>query len=175
MAIGVLLEFSCRALAQENVDKGKVDMIQFLEAKDKAELEGLVVELIADALGVSMYDVLNNSAKGMAILKKIELKNNDELAISTLQSLSVVAEAFAADDQNKGKYPQGIEDLTKGKEPYASEQTCGQTVSGFTYDCIFSPEGYRFVAAPVTAGETGTGVFAITTGGVPEGFVIQEH
>jgi hypothetical protein len=160
--------FSKIVLAQEIVDPQKFNMEEFLKNMDREELEGLTLGLIADSLNVSTGEVLNNPEKGMVVVRRMESRANDELAKSTLQALSVAAEAFTTAPENQGKYPQKIEDLTEDKEPYLNQKYCGEMLFGFKYDCEFSAEGYKLVATPVTVGETGTAIFEITTGGVFE-------
>jgi len=162
----VSLGFSEIVLAQESADSQKFNMEEFLKNMDREELEGLTLELIADSLKVSTDEVLNNPEQGKAFMKKMEIKANDELAKSTLQTLSVAAETFTTDPENQGRYPQKIEDLTEDKESYLKQKYCGDTLFGFKYDCEFSSEGYKFVATSAIVGETGTAIFEITTGGV---------
>ncbi len=162
----VLISFSQITSAQENAVVKKPSMEEFLGELEKENLEWLVVELMANLLDTTTDDILDNPEKGIAIVNAVEIKGNDALAVSTLQTLSVAAETFTTAPENKGKYPKKIEDLTEDKEPYLLKRYCGETIYGFKYDCDFSAEEYRFVATPEVVGETGSGVFVITTGGV---------
>jgi len=161
--IVVLFGFVQRASAQENAGSEEIDIMEFVENLDRDSLEELTLELLADSLGASVYEMLDDSKDAMAIVKRVRMSGNDDLAKSTLRTLSVAAETFATVD---GKYPQKTEDLTEDDEPYLSQGYCGETIAGYKYDCDFSSEGYRFVATPVMIGDAGTKTFIITTGGV---------
>ena len=161
---GRVLGFS----AQENDDPKKIDMIQFVEKMEKVDLEELVLLLVSDSLNTSVYEMLESPEDGMTVIVRMKIKSADDLAKSTLRTISVAAETFTTAPENEGKYPLKIEDLTEDKEPYLSQAYCEETMYGFKYGCDFSAEGYRFVATPEVTGETGSGVFVITTGGVFE-------
>ena len=97
-------------------------------------------------------------------LLRAKISANDALAKSTLRSLSTASETFAT--ANTGNYPGTISSLTGATPPYINTPYCGTTVSGFDYTCTFGAGSYTFVAAPVTAGTSGTTTFTISTGGV---------
>ena len=65
-------------------------------------------------------------------------------AKSILRSLSNAAELFA--QVNSGRYPQSMEELTEGNPPYITHDYCGRILSGFRFECQFSPRGYEFTA-----------------------------
>ncbi len=97
-------------------------------------------------------------------LLRAKISANDALAKGTLRSLSTASETFAT--SNSGNYPTAIASLTGATPPYITTNYCGATLSGFAYTCTFGSGGYTFVAAPVTAGTSGTTTFTMTTGGV---------
>ena len=97
-------------------------------------------------------------------LLRAKISANDALAKGKLRSLSTASETYAT--TNSGNYPANMAALTGATPPYISENPCDQTMSGFTYTCTQSAAGYTFVAAPVTAGTSGTTTYTITTGGV---------
>jgi hypothetical protein len=111
---------------------------------------------------------------GCALLSAIAIPNllrakvsaNDALAKATLRSLSTASESFAT--SNAGKYPKSSLDLLYATPPYLSEEYCNQTISGFTFECFFSENGYQFIAKPVTEGSSGSQSYTIITGGILE-------
>jgi len=131
-------------------------------------------EEIEKEMGMMKAEILSDTEL-MRFLTLREIESNDELAKSTIFSLSVAAETFATG--NNGNYPEFIEDLTEDEEPYLSKRYCGEEISGYKYVCEFSKESYKFVAIPIEVGVTGTETFTITTGGVraPDFHVIGEE
>lgn len=97
-------------------------------------------------------------------LLRAKISANDALAKGTLRTLSTASETFAT--TNNGNYPALITDLTGATPPYINTNPCGATTSGYTYTCTLGVGGYTFVAAPVTAGTTGTTTYTMTTGGI---------
>ncbi|MBF0330698.1 MAG: prepilin-type N-terminal cleavage/methylation domain-containing protein [Candidatus Omnitrophica bacterium] len=97
-------------------------------------------------------------------LLRAKISANDALAKGQLRALSTASETFAT--TSNGNYPTAITDLTGATPPFISKNPCGATLSGFTYTCTFAAGGYSIVAAPVTAGTSGTTTFTIATGGV---------
>lgn len=97
-------------------------------------------------------------------LLRAKISANDALAKSTLRSLSTASETFAT--ANSGNYPTAITELTTATPPYINKTYCGETISGFGFDCTFGVAGYTYVAAPITPGTSGTESYTITTGGV---------
>ncbi len=88
----------------------------------------------------------------------------DQYVIKNLRELSAASEMYAT---NNGKYPSSWKDLAYAKPPYIDQIFCGQRISGYAYECQFSPEKYIFTAIPVEAGgEIGTTTYTITVGGV---------
>ena len=156
----VLFGFIQGVSAQENVDLKKIDMIEFVEKMERTNLEELVLQLVADSLNISVYEMLENPEQGVAVVQRMKMKDTDDLAKSTLWTLSVAAETFAVSIGKQGKFPLSIEDLTEDIPPFLSKGYCGETIEGFKYDCDFSSDEYRFVATPE--------VFVVTTGGLWE-------
>jgi len=99
-------------------------------------------------------------------LLRARISANDALAKSTLRSLSTASETFAT--ANSGSYPTEITDLTGATPPYINKAYCGDTISGFDYNCNFETSGasYSFEAVPANVGTSGTTTFTISTGGV---------
>ncbi len=97
-------------------------------------------------------------------LLRAKISANDALAKGTLRTLSTASETFAT--TNNGNYPALITDLTGATPPYINTNPCGTTASGYTYTCTLGVGGYTYVAAPVTAGTTGTTTYTMTTGGI---------
>ena len=97
-------------------------------------------------------------------LLRAKISANDALAKGTLRSLSTASETFAT--SNSGNYPGAATSLTGATPPYLNANSCGATVSGYTYSCTFSTGEYTIVATPVTVGASGTTTWTITTGGV---------
>jgi len=94
-----------------------------------------------------------------------EAQVNDDRAIKTLKYIATAAESFAMDNDNK--YPLASYDLTSSvSPPYINRNFCGETVSGYIYECSLASKGYTIKAVPVIPGETGTITRTITTGGV---------
>ena len=97
-------------------------------------------------------------------LLRAKVSANDALAKGTLRTLSTATETYAT--ANSGNYPLQSTSLTGATPAYVNKDYCGQTIAGFAYTCTFNASYYTFVAAPVTAGTTGTTTFTMTTGGV---------
>jgi len=99
-------------------------------------------------------------------LLRAKITANDANARATIRTLSTASETFAT--ANNGSYPAAMTALTAPAtgQPYVNHNYCGETLSGFTYTCTNAATGYTYVAAPVTAGTTGTTTYTITTGGI---------
>lgn len=97
-------------------------------------------------------------------LLRAKISANDALAKGTLRTLSTASETYAT--TNRGYYPTSIYDLTNARPPFLNASYCDQTISGYTYLCQFSSDGYEFTATPVTVGTSGSTTYAIKTGGV---------
>lgn len=98
-------------------------------------------------------------------LLRAKISANDALAKSTLRSLSTASETYAT--ANTGNYPTNISSLTGATPPYLNTAYCGQTLSGYVYDCSgMGAGGYTITATPVTVGTSGTTTWTVTTGGV---------
>jgi len=97
-------------------------------------------------------------------LLRAKISANDALAKGTIRSISTACEMFAT--SNSGNYPTDISSLTGAGPAYLNAQYCGQTISGFVYNCTFGVAAYTVSATPVTIGTSGTTTWTITTGGV---------
>ena len=97
-------------------------------------------------------------------LLRAKISSNDAVAKATLKSLSTSSETYSS--VNSGNYPGDVTSLTGATPPYLNANSCGATVSGYTYSCTFSTGEYTIVATPVTVGASGTTTWTITTGGV---------
>ena len=82
---------------------------------------------------------------------------------ATLRTVSIAAEMYAADHK---VYPSRITDLTKGSQAYLSAEYCHETVWGYQYDCIFSPDGYEITATPFNGAAISRPVLTMKTGGI---------
>jgi len=94
--------------------------------------------------------------------------SNEAAAKATIRSLSTAAEAYAT--ANKGQYPVAVSSLAEfitSASDYCEDLVgTTSTVQGYNYACTMTATGYTFVAAPVTAGTTGSITYTATTGGV---------
>ena len=97
-------------------------------------------------------------------LLRAKISSNDAIAKATLRSLSTSAETFAS--VNAGNYPGDVTSLTGATPPYLNANSCGLTVSGYNYSCVFSSGEYTFTATPVTVGASGTTTWTIVIGGI---------
>ena len=97
-------------------------------------------------------------------LMRAKISANDAMAKGTLRTLSTAAETFAT--TNSGNYPTDVTSLTGATPAYINKDYCGQTISGYTYNCTFAAGSYSFVAVPATVGQSGTTTYTITTGGI---------
>ena len=82
---------------------------------------------------------------------------------ATLRTISMAAQAYASDNN---AYPSRITDLTKGPQVYLSDEYCHETVWGYTYNCVFSPDGYEITATPVDGVTLRHPILTMKTGGV---------
>lgn len=88
---------------------------------------------------------------------------NDRVAQEVLDKMAHATRRFAR--KNNGVYPQHMNQLTDVFPPYIKDNYCNRIFSGFHYNCHMSADGFKFIATPLTVGQTGSKVFAITTGG----------
>ena len=136
----------------------KIEMNPLGRGSITGELEPYDLDLMRDSLGL---DGMHDAGAAVYFLKADEIEANDELAMSTLLTIAVAAETFTT--ENGGKYPESIEDLTEGDDPFLDQKYCGETTAGFIYECNFSPEHYTLLAKPVVRRRTGTATFIVTT------------
>ena len=97
-------------------------------------------------------------------LLRAKLNANDAVAKATLKSLSTSSETYSS--VNSGNYPGDVTSLTGATPPYLNANSCGLTVSGYSYSCVFLSGEYTFTATPVTVGASGTTTWTIVIGGI---------
>lgn len=79
-----------------------------------------------------------------------------------LLSIAQAAEHFASD---KGSYPVSVSQLYFADPPYLQELSCDTTSNGYSYTCVFAPDGYSLTGAPADKTErTVLPTFIVTTG-----------
>ncbi len=108
----------------------------------------------------------------LALLASIAIPNllrskvaaNDALAKSVLKAISSAAEIYST--SNAGNYPEDQDSLTNPIPAYLTQHYCGQSISGFDYECNFGASNYSIVATPTKLGSSGTTTYTVTTGGV---------
>ena len=102
-------------------------------------------------------------------LLRARMAANDSLAKSTLRTLSTAAETYST--AHNGSYPTTIDNLTGATPAYVNRPYCGQTISGFIYNCTWDATNqatYTFTATPVN-NKMGSTTFTIVTGGILSG------
>lgn len=88
---------------------------------------------------------------------------NDQIAQDVLDKMARATKRFAR--QHNGVYPQHMNQLTDVFPPYIKDDYCNKIYAGYHFNCHMSSDGFKFVATPLTVGQSGSKVFAITTGG----------
>jgi len=98
-------------------------------------------------------------------LRHFRMIANNRLAKATLQRISAEAEKYKAAN---GYFPANESALTEATPPYLDTAYCTNSpISGYIYNCSgMSTSGYTITATPVKAGNTGSTVETITTGGI---------
>jgi len=96
--------------------------------------------------------------------KITRLVKNDALAGGTLKYLAAKMKSYI--EFNSGQYPTSILDLLSKKPPHLKRPYCGETIAGYSYNCTFKIDGYKFIATPLTIGTTGSTTYTMTTGGL---------
>lgn len=99
-----------------------------------------------------------------AIIYNIE--RNQSLAQVNLKFFYTALENYAKD--NKGAYPENINQLTKGNPVYLERDYLAvSSVRGYEYDCRrLDSTGYNCSAAPVNCNLTGKKIYTMSTGGL---------
>ncbi|MBU0548487.1 MAG: hypothetical protein KJ710_02865 [Candidatus Omnitrophica bacterium] len=104
----------------------------------------------------------------MAVQKFIiyNIERNQSFAQVNLKLFYTALENYAKD--NKGAYPENINQLTKGNPVYLDRDYLGvSSVRGYEYDCQrFDSTGYNCTAEPVNCNLTGKKTYTMTTGGL---------
>ncbi|MCA9403770.1 MAG: hypothetical protein KC897_08310 [Candidatus Omnitrophica bacterium] len=137
-----------------------------LTENDKTELDQLRREVID--LRVEKEVLLKKLDEIQTLMSLPDPANpgpafNDRVAQEVLDKMARATRRFAR--RNNGIYPEHMNQLTDVFPPYIKDNYCNKIYSGFHYNCHMSEDGFKFVATPLTVGQTGSKVFAITTGG----------
>jgi len=113
-------------------------------------------------LGLSV--LLLRTAINKFIIYNIE--RNQSLAMVNLKLFYTALENFAKD--NKGVYPENIDQLTKGSPVYLEKDYLAvSSVRGYEYDCQrLGLTGYNCSAAPINCNLTGNKIYTMSTGGL---------
>jgi type II secretory pathway pseudopilin PulG len=94
------------------------------------------------------------------------IERNQSLALVNLKLFYTALENYAKD--NKGVYPDNINQLTKGKPAYLEKDYLAvDSLRGYEYECQrLEPTGYNCSAAPISCNLTGNKVYTMSTGGL---------
>ncbi len=94
------------------------------------------------------------------------IERNQSLALVNLKLFYTALENYAKD--NKGVYPDDINQLTKGSPVYLEKDYLSvSSVRGYEYDCQrLNATGYNCSATPVNCNLTGNKVYSMSTGGL---------
>ncbi len=94
------------------------------------------------------------------------IERNQSLALVNLKLFYTALENYAKD--NKGVYPENINQLTKGNPVYLERDYLAvSSIRGYEYDCQrLGPTGYNCSAAPINCNLTGNKVYTMSTGGL---------
>lgn len=94
------------------------------------------------------------------------IERNQSLALVNLKLFYTALENYAKD--NKGVYPENINQLTKGNPVYLERDYLAvSAIRGYEYDCQrLGPTGYNCSAAPINCNLTGNKVYTMSTGGL---------
>ncbi|MFA6217362.1 MAG: hypothetical protein WDL87_06900 [Candidatus Omnitrophota bacterium] len=103
---------------------------------------------------------------GIENLIKFNIKQNEENAVNTLNSISTALENYAKN--NVGIYPVSLAILTQTKPQYLTvDYTVVSPVKGYVYTFSrLDPYGYSCRATPDRCSVTGKSIYTITTGGI---------
>lgn len=95
---------------------------------------------------------------------KLNVAQNDSLALSTLKLISTALENYAKDNQET--YPLSLAVLTQSKPAYLDRDYITQSpIKGYNYSCTrLEASGYSCYAIPLRCKITGNTVYNITTG-----------
>ena len=96
---------------------------------------------------------------------KINISQNESVALATLKSISTALENYAKDNNNT--FPSGLPILTKTTPAYLDrDYISGSPVKGYNYSCSrLDAAGYSCSATPVKCKLTGKLIYNIITGG----------
>jgi hypothetical protein len=126
----------------------------------KREARSFVVIMIA----VGLSALLLRTVIHKFIIYNIE--RNQSLAQVNLKLFYTALENYAKD--NKGVYPDRMDQLTKGKPAYLEKDyLSASSIGGYEYECQrLNASGYNCSASPVNCNLTGSKVYAMSTGGL---------
>ncbi|MDP3143094.1 MAG: prepilin-type N-terminal cleavage/methylation domain-containing protein [Candidatus Omnitrophota bacterium] len=91
---------------------------------------------------------------------------NAHLAWSTLASISSALEMH---NNVNGAYPTSLAVLVGSQLPNISQDFCGKSVRGYSYQCELAPGSYTITASPVSREDedvSGVKLFTLATGGI---------
>jgi type II secretory pathway pseudopilin PulG len=94
------------------------------------------------------------------------MRANESSARAALKTISTALEAYA--EEGKQGYPTDISLLITAEPPYLNRNYIANSlVQGYNFACEFLDiNGYSCSAKPEICGQTGSGIYTITTGGV---------
>ncbi len=96
-------------------------------------------------------------------LLRAKIAANDATAKATLKTIASAMENYMIINS---VYPTDPNLLLSATPPYLTNDFFNGTFNGFTFSSTLSNYTYVIVATPVSAGQTGTTSFSITTGAV---------
>lgn len=96
---------------------------------------------------------------------KINISQNESLALTTLKSISTALENYAKDNQNS--FPTGLSILTQSMPAYLDRDYIADSpIKGYNYSCLrLDSLGYSCSAMPVKCNLSGKITYNIITGG----------
>ena len=106
-------------------------------------------------------------------LLRAKMSANDALAKAALRAMSLATESYASD--HNGNWPSSDRELATGTPPYLTTTYCGKIISGYKFACVFSPKGYRFIAAPVQMGVSGSQELSVEGPAKQEEQVVEQN
>jgi hypothetical protein len=96
---------------------------------------------------------------------RINISQNESLALTTLKSISTALENYARDNENS--FPAGLSVLTQSMPAYLDRDYITESpIKGYNYTCLrLDALGYSCSAVPVKCKLTGKIIYNIITGG----------
>jgi len=115
-------------------------------------------------LFLTVFVVAMLAAIAIPNLVRAKMTANDAVAQAGLEVMAKAAESHAS--EHRGQYPKNLVVLDEDSEAYILNEYCGNVISGYTFTCELTSDNYKFTASPVISGETGSGVYTMTTDGL---------